>query len=71
MSAPAIVDCSRCAFYAPGGDGYAYGECRRRAPLPLVSGAAGVNHTENRVVYWPVVEESDGCGDGTAKVIPC
>jgi hypothetical protein len=75
--------CARCVFFVPHGPRddrpTYYGECRRRAPLPLLSTytaygldeppiSRGYKSTE-AVARWPKVHKSDFCGDFSAIVM--
>jgi len=63
VSSPIDQACENCRFYDEYADDPGYGNCRRRAPLPLT--ILGRGQYEGSVCYacWPLVGAVEWCGE--------
>jgi hypothetical protein len=55
--------CAACRYWRPylgEGSPVRYGDCRRRAPVPV---ERSLFQIENLKAVWPTTEASDGCGE--------
>ena len=58
-----MTACAECRFFRPStASPERYGECRRHAPRPEVSGAQHFN--------WPAVSVEDDCGEFSPRDLP-
>lgn len=62
LSKNEIGTCNDCLFWLEDHSGY--GECRRKAPRPMLRGPDGnVEHIERKEALWPRTGCEDWCGE--------
>lgn len=64
-----ISQCSECIYWLPEENARPFGQCRRLAPSPEVSGKVGAFvGPYNWRTIWPYTRDVDGCGDGREAI---
>lgn len=56
--------CMECRFWIPEANNTGYGECRRNAPQPKVTGQQGSVGAFSFLAHWPFTRAVDGCFEG-------
>lgn len=65
-----IVNCRDCIYWEPWGEPYgtgSHGDCRRRAPLPILVVGGARDGEEAKMAVWPVTGPSDRCAEGEGQ----
>ena len=59
-----FIYCSECIYWFQNEYTEEFGQCRRKAPIPVHISSEGFIGAYNNRMVWPYVRINDGCGEG-------